>query len=54
MCISVDQTLEVFQDSFHSFFNFGDQKCKNQCFGEKIILSTFYQIEMKVFTNWFR
>ena len=29
----MDQSLEVFRDSFHSFYIFGIQKCKNQrCF----------------------
>ena len=38
MIISKDQRLEVFLDSFHSFYSFGIQKCKNQrFFCEKII-----------------
>ena len=32
----MDQSLEVFRDSFQSFYIFGIQKCKNQHFGKKI------------------
>ena len=31
----MDQSLEVFRDSFHSFYIFGIQKCKNQRFWRK-------------------
>ena len=34
----MDQSLEVFRDSFHSFYTFGIQKCKNQRFWRKILL----------------
>ena len=35
MSISMDQSLEVFMDSFHSFYIFRVQKCKNQRFWSK-------------------
>ena len=47
----MDQSLEVFRDSFLSFYNFGVQKCKKQfgvqkckkqCFfGENTVLGAF-------------
>ena len=37
----MDQSLEVFRDSFHSFYIFGIQNCKNQRFCEKIFLDAF-------------
>ena len=37
----MDQSLEVFWDSFHSFYIFGIQKCKNKLFCEKIFLGAF-------------
>ena len=40
----MDQCLEVFWDSFHSFYIFGIQKCKNQLFCEKIFLGAFLSI----------
>ena len=48
----MDQSLEVFWDSFHSFYIFGIQKCKNQrFFVKKYFRVHFYQIEVLVFTN---
>ena len=38
----MDQSLEVFRNSFHSVYIFGIQKCKNQSFFvKKIILGAF-------------
>ena len=37
----MDQSLEMFPDSFHSFYIFGIQKCKINVFGEKIFLGAF-------------
>ena len=37
----MDQSLEVFRDSFHSFCIFGIQKCIINVFCEKIILGAF-------------
>ena len=37
----MDQSLEVFLDSFHSFYIFGIQKYKNQRFCEIIFLGAF-------------
>ena len=49
----MDQSLEVFRYSFHSFNIFGIQKCKKiNVFGEKYFWVHFYQIEVHVFTNW--
>ena len=41
MSIAMDQTLEVFRDSFHSFYIFGVQKSKIQRFCEKKFLGAF-------------
>ena len=54
MSISIDQSLKVFQNSFHSFYIFWVQKCKNQRFVEKYLLVHFYQIEVQMFSNWSR
>ena len=54
MSIVMDQSLEVFQDSFHSFYIFVIQKCKNQRFLWKKNWVHFYQIKVHVFTNWSR
>ena len=49
----MDQHLEVFQDSFRSFYFFGVKKCKNQPFwSKKYCFGVFYQIEVRLFTNW--
>ena len=45
MSISMDQSLEVFRDSFHSFYIFGIQKCKNQHFGVKIFRCIFIKLK---------
>ena len=37
----MDQSLEVFRDSFHSFYIFGIQNVKINVFGEKIFLGAF-------------
>ena len=51
----MDQSLEVFWDSFRSFYFLGVQKCKNQRFWWKNIVLVYpYQIEVQVFTNWCR
>ena len=42
MSISMDQSLEVFWDSFHSFYIFGIQKCKNQRFLWKNIFGCIF------------
>ena len=55
MSISMDQSLEVFRYSFHSFYIFGIQKCKNQVFFmKKYFWVHLYQIEAHVITNWSR
>ena len=38
----MDQSLEVFRDSFHSFYIFGIQKCKNQRFLRKNIFGCIF------------
>ena len=38
----MDQSLEVFRDSFHSFYIFGIQKCKNQRFSVKNIFGCIF------------
>ena len=53
MSISMGQSLEVFWESFHSFYIFGIQKCKKSTFFvKKYFWVYFYQIEVHVFTNW--
>ena len=48
----MDQSLEVFWDSFHSFYISRIQKSKNQrFFVKKYFWVHFYQIEVHVFTN---
>ena len=48
----MDQSLEVFRDSFHSFYMFAIQICKNKRFFVKEYFWVhFYQIEVHVFTN---
>ena len=42
MSISINQSLEVFRDSFHSFYIFGIQKCKNQRFFVKNIFGRIF------------
>ena len=42
MGISMDKSLEVFWDSFHSFYIFGIQKCKNQHFLWKNIFGCIF------------
>ena len=37
----MDQSLEVFQDSFHSFYIFGIKNVKINVFCEKIFLGAF-------------
>ena len=54
MSISIDQSLEVFRGSFHSFYNFEFKNVKINVFGDKKNLVHFYQIKVKVFTNWSR
>ena len=42
MSISIDQNLEVFRDSFHSFYILWIQKCKYQrFFCEKVFWDAF-------------
>ena len=51
----MEPSLEVFPDSFHLFYIFGIQKCKNQRFlVKKYFWVHFYQIKEHVFTNWSR
>ena len=38
----MDQSLEVFRDSFHSFYIFGIQKCINQRFFVKNIFGCIF------------
>ena len=54
MSISLDQSLEVFRDSFHSFYILGFKNVKINVFGEKYFGCIFYQIEVQVLTNWSR
>ena len=55
MSISMNQSLEVFWDSCHSFYIFGIRKCKKSTFWvKKYVWVHFYQIEVHVFTNWSR
>ena len=44
MSISIDQSLEVFRDSFHSFYIIGIQKCKDQRFLWKNIFGCIFII----------
>ena len=51
----MDQSLQVFWDSFHSFYFLGFKKVKINVFGEKnIVLVYSYLIEVQVFTYWCR
>ena len=50
----MEQSLKVFRDSLHSFYIFGVRKCKNQRFWWKIVSVHFSQIEVQLFTIWFR
>ena len=51
--ISMDQSLEVFRDSFHSFYIFVIQNVKINIFCvKKYFWVHFYQIEVHVYTSW--
>ena len=48
----MDKSLDVFRDSFHSFYFLGFKNAKTNGFGANIL--RLQQIEVQVFTNWSR
>ena len=50
----MEQSLLVFEYSFHSFYILGVKKRESQLFGEKIVFGPFYKSYVQMFTNWSR
>ena len=48
----MDKSLDVFWDSFHSFYFLGFKNIKTNGFSAKIL--RLQQTEVQVFTNWSR